>query len=323
MTKHRAKKLSGMQFPAQLADALEMARKEEKAAQSPTAVAESTLRERALLVRFSIGRWYGSGADEEVVSEIRVAKNATGEIGSFTKRLMKREHLLEINRVTAKARQYHKLLTLPWGDGDTRILNVASFREYKEHMTKYEGEFFAAVDDFMKKYPELVQAEKKNLGDLWRESDYPHPDRMRASFRFGLSVDILSDAKDMRINLSAEQAEEIRREIEQRMHEALAGTVSDVYARIAEQLDAIKERLDDPDTRLQTKLFEKLEQVITLLPRLNLANDPKLNKLGADIRRELIGTAVSSLRDSPSTRQQTSAKAAKMLAAIDALKGKP
>lgn len=314
----KAKKLTGVQFPAALSGALEM--KEKQAA--PTAMEEVTLRERALLVRFSIGRWYGSGSDEEVVNEIRAAKDATGEIGSFTKRLMKREHLAEINRVTAESRRYHKTLTLPWGESGQRILSVEAYREYKETMSKYEGEFFAAVERFMAKYDELVIAEKKNLGELWKASDYPTPEAMREHFRYGLIVEVLPSTHDLRLQLSQAHADEIKREQEQRLHATLHHAVTDIYERLREEVAEAKAKLDDPDARLQGKMFGALSGVIALLPKLNIAHDPKLTALGRELQKELIALPVDEMRKSTTARQSASHKAQKMLDAINILKGK-
>jgi len=313
--------LKGVQFPAALDAALEM--KEKKPEAAPTAEQESSLRERALLVRFSIGRWYGSGADEEVIAELRSAKNATGEIGCFTKRLMKREHLAEINKITAESRRYHKTMTLPWGEGTSRILNVEVFREYKERMTRFEADFNKAVDRFIAKYPLLVEAERgpQGLGDLWKASDYPSPEEMRSSFRFGLNVDVLPAVHDLRLHLSKEQAAEIRKEVEQRMHQSLIDAVGDIYERLREEISDAKAKLDDPDKNLQGRMFNTLQGIIGLLPKLNIAADPRLTALGREIQKELVSAPVETMREDATIRKATSDKAAKLLASIAALKG--
>ncbi len=317
----KTKKLSGIMLPA-IDEALELEMKTKEQAQvAQTAEQESSLSERALLVRFSIGRWYGSGADEQVVNEIRNAKEATGEIGSFTKRLMKREHLAEINRVTSDARRYHKTMTLPWGESGQRVLSVEVYREYKEHMTKFEADFFKAVEAFVAKFPLLVEEEKRNLRGLWRAEDYPSAEDIRGYFRFGLAIDTLPRTHDMRLKLSKEQAEEIRVEIEQRMHGQIVGAVSEVYDRIAEELRGAKERMDDADARLQGRMFDGLKEVLTLLPKLNILKDPRLTQLGRDLQKEMATVSVDALRDDPAVRKQTSAKAGKMLDAIAKLKG--
>lgn len=310
-------KLQGVQFPQ-----LEM--KEQPKPQAPTALSESSIRERALLVRFSIGRWYGSGADESVVHEVRVAKEATGEIGSFTKRLMKRDRLGEINRITTEARKYHKIMTLPWGDSGNRLLAVEMFMEYKSRMTKYEQDFNIAVDNFLKQYLVFVEDEKKNLRGLWKASDYPDVEAMRSRFRFGLAVEPLPDASDLRIKLSKEQSEEIKHEIEERMRDSLHGALSDVYERIAEQIADAKEKLDASDPKLRTAMFGGLQELLALLPRMNLLKDPKLTALGAQIQKDLLSVPVDALKDSATQRASVSSKAGALLKNIAALqKGKP
>lgn len=317
MASKKAPKLSGMQVSASLQS---MQKEQEQQAPALGANEQSSIVERALLVRFSIGRWYGSGADEQVVAELRDAKGATGEIGSFTKRLMKREHLADINRITADARKYHKSITLPWGEQNERLLLVDEYRAYKEEMTKFEQSFFTAVNQFMDKYLDLVKAEKKNLGDLWKASDYPSLEDMRANFRYGLAVDILHGGGDFRLKMSKEHAAEIKEELEKRLRESLHAAISDIYARLAKEVEEAKSKLDDPDARLQSKMFAHLQGVISLLPKLNIGNDPRITQLGRELQKELVELPVAELREEPVARKAASAKAAKLLGVIDALK---
>lgn len=320
MARTKQAKISGVMLPSIDNDImLEMKRREMQGV-STTAEAESTLSERALLVRFSIGRWYGSGADEEVVSNIKKAAEAEGEVGSFTKRLMKREHLAEINRVTNDARKYHKTMTLPWGDSGQRVLNIEVYREYKERMTAFERDFWKAVGEFEVRYPDLVKEEAKRLNKMYKASDYPSAEEIRSYFRFGLVIDTLPRTQDIRLKLSAEHAEEIKHDIEKRLHESLSGALTDVYARIADEVREAKEKLDDPDARLQTKMFSGLQEIIALLPKLNVVRDPKLIQMGRDLQKELISVPVDALRDDSGIRKQTAAKAGKMLDAIAKLK---
>src|SRR5688500_17489287 len=70
------------------------------------------LQERALLARLSTSRWYGRMTDETITREAKEKHQASGDIGTFTKRLMKREYLADIDRVVNEARRYHKSMTL-------------------------------------------------------------------------------------------------------------------------------------------------------------------------------------------------------------------
>lgn len=307
----KQQKLSGLNFPA-----VEM--REKKPEGVTTALDESSIRERALLVRFSIGRWYGSRADEDVVQEIRVAKGATGEIGTFTKRVMKKERLLAINRVTNMARKYHKIMTMPWGDSGSRLLPVELFIDYKSKMSDYEQQFRVEVEKFFKEYARYVEEEKKNLAGFWKASDYPAEATLRNNFRFGVQIDPLPDTNDLRIKLSKEQSAEIKREVEERLHESLSGTVADIYERIGEQIEKMKEKVDKTDN-LKATVFDPLREVLALLPRLNILRDPKITDLAMRVQKEILSNPVSSIKDSPKLRSDVSKKASAILTSIAAL----
>ena len=311
---NKAGRATGVQIPGALNAEVEMREKKAKGEPVATALNESTLRERALLVRFTIGRWYGSGADEAVVHEIRSSKEATGEIGSFTKRMMKRERLAAINSVTTVARKYHKMMTLPWGDTGARLLSSDAFVEYKKRMTQYEQEFNVAVEEFLAGYEKFAEEEKKNLGKLWKQTDYPSVDEMRMNFRYLVSVDILPDSSDIRVKLSKEQAEEIQHDVEQRMQESLRGAVGDIYARIREQIEDAQQKVDGGHPR--ANLFKGLQDLLVLLPQLNVTRDPNLTKLATEIQRDLLSVAPDDLKASATTRSATSKKAGALLAGI-------
>ena len=312
VSKKKAGRATGVKIPT--------GGKEEAQAKPLQAFDESSLRERAVLIHFTIGRWYGSGADMAVVEEIRQAKEATGEIGAFTKRMMKRERLQEINAVTNAARRYHKLMTLPWGDGGARLLSSDVFVEYKKKMTAYEQDFNAAVENFLAQYPVFVKEEKKNLGALYRESDYPSAEDMRFNFRFLVAIDVIPDSKDIRVKLSAEQAAEIRKDVEARTHESLKAAVGSIYARIGDQLKEAKRKLDEGTVRVN--MFSGMQEVIDLLPKLNILNDPDLNRLGREVQHDLLSVDVGALKEDTSMVKATGEKAAKLLKSLDLLQKK-
>jgi hypothetical protein len=307
MAKHDIKKVRGTIIPEAIA---------QKAEQAPSAFAESSLRERALLVRFSVGRWYGSGVDHEVGAEVKQRAEATGEVGSFSKRMMRRDRLAGINRVTAEARRYHKALTMPWGDSGTRLLGVEAFRDYKERMSRYEHSFNQEVEAFLLRYPEHIEEEKQVIGKLWKERDYPSVDALRERFRFGLVIEPLPDAADLRVALSKEQAEEIRGELERNMHASLVDAVKDIYARIAEKVTELRDKMNDPDLGLRKSVVEGLQEQLALVPKLNVLRDPNLERIAADIRRELCSIDIGAVKEAPKMRADVAKKADALLGVL-------
>ncbi len=280
-----------------------------------------SLQERAMLVRSTISRWYGTANDEEVVAEIRQSKEAKGEIGSFTKRLMTRDKFSKISSITNEARKFHKQMTLPWGDSGARLLNVTQFFEYKRKMSGFERDFYIAVEAFLEQYQHAVAEQKERLGKMWRESDYPSLEVMRQRFRFAVLVEPLPSSDDFRIKLSKDEALEIRAEYEAEVKARLKAAVKEVFERVQETVGDLQGKLADPDAQIRSTTFEPLRKLVASLPQLNaVVQDPNIASLGNSIAKELLALDPGAVKDDKAVRSEAKKKADNILAALKPLR---
>lgn len=288
---------------------------------APPIDGSGSLRERALLVRFSIGRWYGTGADEQVTSEVKSAAGATGDVGTFTKRFMSKDKLAQINAITSEARKFYKSITLPWADGGYRLLGADAFFEFKREMLTFEARFGAAVDDFLSRYPQYVEQERERLGRLFKDDDYPPADVLRGRYRFSLAIDALPSAEDFRVNLGAEEVERIKAEIEQRVNESVQQATSDIWERMQDAVSGIKERVED--NIIRDTLLVPLKELVALMPKLNITNDARLAELAKRAAEELLDIDPEELRGKKAApvRADVSKKADSLLKAMRSFTG--
>lgn len=277
------------------------------------AKADGLLQERALLVRFSVGRWYGTGADQEVAADVGKRAEATGDVGTFTKKFMDRKRLEGINTVTSEARGFHKKHTMPWGDAGQRLLPVDGFFEYKAKMTGYEQRFLVAVDQFITQFKEFCLAEKPRLGKLWKEADYPDVDTLRSRFRFSLLVDPIPTADDFRVDLGAEQLEAMREDYRKQLHEATKLALEDLWERLARLVEDAVEKLKDENRGLNRNSFSALRDIVDLLPRLDVTRDPKLAAMAKEVETTLLSIDIGDVRAVPASRQTVAKNAQKLL----------
>jgi len=282
-----------------------------------------SLQERAMLVRSTISRWYGTANDEEVVAELRQSKEAKGEIGSFTKRLMTRDKFSKISSITNEARKFHKQMTLPWGDSGARLLNVTQFFDYKKKMSGYERDFYVAVEAFLEQYQAAVKEQKERLGKMWRESDYPSLEAMRQRFRFAVLVEPLPSSDDFRIKLSKDEAGEIRREYELEVKARIKNAVQEVFERVQETVGDLQEKLADPDAQIRSTTFEPLRKLVASLPQLNaVVQDPHIASLGNAIAKDLLALDPGSVKEDKTARSDAKKKADNILAALKPLRNR-
>lgn len=285
----------------------------------------SSLRERAMIVKFATGRWYGRGADEEVVRDIKKKHDVTVEAGTFTKRFMARHRLAAIDSAVNDARKIHKRMTLRWGEHGERVLDASMYFEYKREMTACEMRFHAAVKEFIGRFDEFVSEEKKNLKTLFKDGDYPTKTALEARFYWKLNVEEIPDAEDFRVDLGAEEVARIKKEIAQEVSEGLLSATTEVWDRLYELVDKVNDRLSSSDAQVRSVIFENLKDLISLLPKLNVAGDPKLAEMSDRIMKELLAQApeqmAESVRDDDKLRGEVAKKADKILSAMKSFTG--
>ena len=289
----------------------------------------TNLSSRAMLARLTITAWSARKIDKRVTHEATERENADAASGRFNKQLLAGVDaaLKEISRIGTAARTEHYRLTLPWTDDGARILTAAAFMEYTRSMSAFVGQFNTAVDAFLADYPSARESARFTLGQMYTESDYPTADRIRAKFQFSTSVDPLPNAADFRVDLSADAVDAIKQDLEFRMKAAEADAMKDVWTRLFTAVQHMATQLPRYATgeikRFNDTLVDNVQQIVDLLPALNLSNDPQLTKMGEMVRQQLTQVSAQTLRDDENARQTTANAAAALTRQLSGYMGEP
>jgi hypothetical protein len=286
----------------------------------PTNAGVAKLQERALLVRLATGRWYGQGTDETVTEDVRTRAGAKGDVGTFTKRLMERQHLAAINQVVNDARRYHKGMTAAWAD-QFKILNAEFFLDYKATMTDYKMKFDKEVRAFLQQWDELVAAEKRRLKGLAKDGDYPSQATLKERFYMEVRYEAIPDADDFRAKLSGEDIEMVRQQMREELAESFREMTVDLWGRLFKLVQKMRDVLASSDAGVRAALFQNLKDVVALMPKLNVAGDKKLEAMTTRITKELLAEDVEAVKDDDALRSQVAAKATSILDAMSSFLG--
>lgn len=249
--------------------------------QTQTATAP-TLSEKALLVTLNICQWSARKFDKKATEEVNQAHNST-DAGRFNKALVKKDHLQELAKIANEARTFHYSNTLPWGDNGERLLPAANYFEYTAALARFKNQFDGLVREFCKTYPLMIDEAKIRLNGLFNPDDYPA--NVADKFEVKSNFMPVPESADFRLNLNAQEVESLRGKIENEIGRRFAAAQHDIYIRIAEQLKRMAERLNDKEAIFRNSLFENLRELCDLLPRLNIAGDPKVTDLIQDLKR--------------------------------------
>lgn len=259
------------------------------------------IQNNSMLVELTISKWSATLHDKKVSAEVETTHSAQ-DAGRYNKRLIDKAHLAAINELAGQIRKYHYSRTHPWTDKGQRILPSALFMEYRQDIASFKAKFQLAVDDFVQKYPSLVQAARTRLGSMYDPNDYPQPSEVADMFGIALEIMPVPDAADFRVDMAQETQDEIRQQITASVNARQAAAVKECWSRVREVVSRIAEQCSKEKGRIHDSLMENAEDLVNVLSGLNITNDPEIAAVEDDIRKLIVHP--DDIRRSPSTRKR-------------------
>ena len=265
-----------------------------------------SLSQQAMLANLTISQWTARKYDKTATGDVET-KHGAKDAGRFNKLLIDKSALEPIVQLAGKLRMQHYTMTLPWGDNGDRLLPSKLYLQYTQEMRMLHAQFDAAVQIFVSNYPTLVQAARRRLGTLYDPTDYPSPSDIAGRFGMSMSFTPVPDAKDFRVEVAAEDAEQIRADITRMVRERQVEATKDAFRRAKEVVSRVHERLTAEKVVIHDTLMGNVRELVDMLPAFNLTDDPGLTQLHADLKA--LWCTPNALRASTSRREST-AKAA-------------
>ena len=280
------------------------------------------LTEKALLVELRIGNWSGRRYDPSASLSLADTYRNDPEYARVNKAIIAKDEIKKILRVVNMARRVHYEMTLPWGDGGLRLLPGELYLEYSRKIGSLKQQFVAKVEKFCLAYPRLVKAAQGVLNGLFNPDDYPSIDEVRRKFSFDIHFSPISDASDLRVKLQAHEVDKLRRDIESRQGELQEEAMRSLWKRLYEVIRPLAEKLNDPTGIFRDSLVGNVHDLVTLLPSLNVTQDPELTRMANEVRRKLCGYSPEELRKAEGARGKAARDADEILERMKGYVGK-
>lgn len=289
---------------------------------------EKPFHETALLVSLNIKTFGAHKHDKKASKETADNNDAEEDSVKANKSLVSKTMLEPITKAMSALRTFHYDNSLPWLDEGVRVLPSANYEPYKAEMEKHKDAFDAAVRRFCEQWPEVILDAQKRLGKMFKPDDYP----VDIADRFGVKVRFmpLPEAGDWRLPALAdvEQAA-LAAQRDATMDDAKKTAMRDVWERLATDVKSMAVRLaaykaDDGTTKpFRDSLVENMRETVALIPRLNFADDPELERIRLLVNAELCGSDAQELREDDAKRAATVERAEKIAAEIGEFMGTP
>lgn len=266
-----------------------------------------------MLVDLTIHRWTATKHDRAVSTEIE-QKHSAHDAGRYNKQLIDKANLQLIDELGNQIRAYHYRLTLPWTDKGARLLPSKLFFEYQQGLNALKQQRQKAVNDFLTKYPDLVNAARTRLNTMFQPQDYPSVEYLRSAFDVEIDIMPVPDAGDFRVDIAREAQDEVREQIAQSLKARQERAIKDCWNRVREVVSNVVKQCSNPKGRIHDSLMENIKELGNVLDGLNILDDPLITSVSERLRNMYV--LPDNLRQSQTIRHLKSVEAEQILALI-------
>lgn len=271
------------------------------------------LSDKALLVQLTISQWTARKYDKKITQQVADQNGTTTAAGRYNKSLLPmNDYLAHVHQKASAIRQRYYTNTLPWGIEGTQMLPSANYLAFMTEFRKEKSEWETIVNRFVDNYALLKQDAQRILGNLYNESDYPSEDAIAAKFRMDMAI-FPVPSTDFRVALSQSEVTRLQSDIEARLQHASASALKDVWQRLFDRVQHIAEKLADPTAIFRDSMVENARELCALLPRLNFADDPDLERMRLQVEGRLASHHPDALRNDPDLRRNAALEAKQIM----------
>lgn len=261
---------------------------------------------RAMLANITIGVWEARKHDKTITDKVNAEYAASHEAGRFHKHLFGGPVAELSALVTAShyLRWMHYAQTLPWSDAGWRLLPTANYMEHGKLMREKLSDFEDAKEKFLTAYPRLVKEAREKLNGMYNAKDYPDVAAVRRKYHVAIEYEPIPSGSDFRVSLPKEEMKRLAREVEERMGKQVERAMQDAWARLATAVEELQDRLGGDAKGLRAGILTKLGDLADVLGRLNLTQDPALEKARKQVLTQLAVLDVKSIKKDETVREK-------------------
>lgn len=284
---------------------------------------------KAFLVRPSVGMWSARKLDKEAAEGTteRAHANEKANVKVY-KSLVNSSALEAVQEVYSRIRSMHEKRTVPWHYKGPGAITAAGFAPYMEEFNKLVAEFNEKADAFCAVYAPAREEARGNLAGLFKEDDYPTVDVIRAKFSATLSCEPMPESSDFRVQgLSDKHVNAIKADMQARFDAALKSAQTETWDRVVEHVQKLMEKLrafkpadesasGKAEGVFRDTLVSNIQELVNMLPSLNITNDPALTDIATRLQRDLCSYGPKQLREEGDKRETVADAAQAILTEI-------
>ena len=262
-----------------------------------------SLTSKAMLAKVScsiIGmRKKDDSATEKANTHLQTSPNA----GMYQKCRISRENIIDVIRARDKATKLHRRMTTPFTSDNWGLISADLVMDYGRQMANFKQEFESGVADVVNRWLAIIAFEKKRLGPLFNYSEYPLASEVNEYFAFEHSLKPVPDEGHVILDLETEVLNEIKASLRKENHKNLERSMRDMWTRLLEPVSNMADICSN-DKKVFKSLISKLEDIVDIMPALNIVNDPGLIDIGFEIRQKLLLHTTGQIKDDKNLKKK-------------------
>ena len=281
----------------------------------------TSLADKALLVRLQRSMYQPYAYSKEATNLVSNTMGVGADAGRFNKRLVKGCKELDVcNAAFGKLSRTFRDHTVPWLDDGIRMCPNTSYFELAAMLRELIAEANKAADALVAAWPKVVAQDMVRLGVLFDERDYPSQSELRKKFDATVQFLPVPSTNDFRVEID----EDDRKPQESRIKQVEADTAKYLVGEMLEPIQRFVDKLSIPigegGAIFRDSMVENMVELLGRLPKLNINNDPTVDKAIKDLKAIITPYAenIDLLRQVPEIRVSAKDRMARLQSDLSA-----
>ena len=260
-----------------------------------------------MLASVTVRTWSARKTDRSATDELLVAKGATHNAAVLVKSLLagNDRELKDAHAAYARIRTWFYAHSLPWttqdGQRGERVVGTVQVMAFLRDFARLKTEAEKSRDSFVYAYDAAVANASVSMGGLYDLHHYPSKEDVRDMFGATLDIVPMPAVTDFdRITIPGAMAEGLKGKYESRAKKQIELAVSDLQARVLEELDRMSTQLGKVAAGEKARLFKSLTgnmKTLADLARSMGPLSPDLSTLAERIEEDLLQHDVAAYKD--------------------------
>jgi hypothetical protein len=272
-------------------------------------------------VRFSVN-WIGNQRKATDAQKMTAAEafDADSKYVSLSKKLLdnKDPTYRKLVEIRGKMEALWKGMTIPYPEPGIRLMKRSKLAVFGEKMDEYSIELDLAVDEFDRRLPNIIENQRRRLGDLFNEAEYPTSIKGLCKVQwYVMSITTPEYLKTLNPALYQQFVERAKNTL----RESIMLTEQAFAVELSRMLDHAVERLsgaeDGTPKKFRNTVITNITDFFDRFTDLNPGSSQQLIQIVADAKRIVDNVDPDELRRNRNLRSTISTKLSPVSAALD------